>query len=373
MKNHVRYILGLVAALLLAVGWQTPARALDIGVSVGIAPPPLPVYVQPACPGLGYMWTPGYWAWDADINDYYWVPGAWVEAPEVGLYWTPPYWGWANGNYVFNAGYWGPSIGFYGGVNYGYGYNGYGYYGGYWNHDHFYYNREVNNVANIRASYAYSKEVADNRSRVSFNGGNGGTNLRATNAQLAAAHQHHIRATTAQRSEVRAAKADPSQRFAANHGTPAVTGTPRAGDYRAANARTASATQTPRAADTASTGKQQRAAAAKDTTATAQRTASAEKERTASADKERTASAEKESAASAERERAASAQRTASAEREHAAVERQHASAQTAHVAQTREPAVRAAAPAHVAHAAPSGGGAHPEAHAAPGPGDHHP
>lgn len=31
-----------------------------IFVSVAIAPPPLPVYSQPVCPGYGYMWTPGY-------------------------------------------------------------------------------------------------------------------------------------------------------------------------------------------------------------------------------------------------------------------------------------------------------------------------
>ena len=34
-------------------------------VSITVAPPPLPVYVQPVCPP-GYMWTPGYWAWGDD-------------------------------------------------------------------------------------------------------------------------------------------------------------------------------------------------------------------------------------------------------------------------------------------------------------------
>ena len=31
-------------------------------ISVGFAPPVLPVYVQPVCPEPGLMWTPGYWA-----------------------------------------------------------------------------------------------------------------------------------------------------------------------------------------------------------------------------------------------------------------------------------------------------------------------
>ena len=61
---------------------------IGVGISVGFAPPPLPVYEQPICPGDGYIWTPGYWAWDADGDDYYWVPGTWVEAPEVGFLWT---------------------------------------------------------------------------------------------------------------------------------------------------------------------------------------------------------------------------------------------------------------------------------------------
>ena len=34
-----------------------------IFVSVAIAPPALPVYPQPVCPGYGYMWTPGYWGY----------------------------------------------------------------------------------------------------------------------------------------------------------------------------------------------------------------------------------------------------------------------------------------------------------------------
>ncbi len=47
----------------------------QIGVAVSFGPPALPVYDQPLCPGDGYLWTPGYWAFDYDINDYYWVPG----------------------------------------------------------------------------------------------------------------------------------------------------------------------------------------------------------------------------------------------------------------------------------------------------------
>jgi hypothetical protein len=54
------------------------------------APPPLPEYDQPPCPGDDYIWTPGYWNYASD--GYYWVPGAWVSAPYQGALWTPGYW-----------------------------------------------------------------------------------------------------------------------------------------------------------------------------------------------------------------------------------------------------------------------------------------
>ena len=31
-----------------------------VGVSITIAPPPLPVYTQPMVPAAGFLWTPGY-------------------------------------------------------------------------------------------------------------------------------------------------------------------------------------------------------------------------------------------------------------------------------------------------------------------------
>ena len=64
---------------------------VGVGISVTFGPPALPVYEQPICPGDGYIWTPGYWAWDPDAGDYYWVPGTWILAPEVGYLWTPPW------------------------------------------------------------------------------------------------------------------------------------------------------------------------------------------------------------------------------------------------------------------------------------------
>src|SRR5215472_18993243 len=130
MKNFAAAIVfGLL--LFAIVPSSTPAQiAVGVGISVHIGPPALPVYAQPICPGAGYIWTPGYWAYGP--MGYYWVPGTWVVAPTPGFLWTPGYWGWGGGAYIWHAGYWGPHVGFYGGVNYGFGYFGAGFAGGYW-------------------------------------------------------------------------------------------------------------------------------------------------------------------------------------------------------------------------------------------------
>jgi hypothetical protein len=87
-----------------------PAKAqIAVGISIRVAPPAIPVYVQPACPVAGYLWTPGYWAY-GDVG-YYWVPGVWIAPPRVGLLWTPGYWGWGGGVYAWHGGYWGPHVG----------------------------------------------------------------------------------------------------------------------------------------------------------------------------------------------------------------------------------------------------------------------
>src|SRR5580704_15052373 len=174
--------------LFTAVMAAVPAASFGaVSVSITIAPPLLPVYSQPICPGEGYIWVPGYWAY-GDYG-YYWTPGTWVLAPFTGALWTPGYWGWGNGVYVWNEGYWGPQVGFYGGINYGFGYLGVGYAGGYWNNGSFYYNRTVNNVNTTIVHNVYSKTII-NRStmnRVSYNGGSGGTRARPTAAEFAAA------------------------------------------------------------------------------------------------------------------------------------------------------------------------------------------
>jgi WXXGXW repeat (2 copies) len=136
----------LLASALVATAFiAAPATAhAGVFVSVAVPPPAIPVYAQPEAPGDGYIWTPGYWAYGD--NGYYWVDGAWVYAPYEGALWTPGYWGWGGGFYAWHPGYWGRSIGYYGDVNYGFGYFGIGFYGGYWRDHHFFYNREYSRI-----------------------------------------------------------------------------------------------------------------------------------------------------------------------------------------------------------------------------------
>lgn len=205
----------------------------QIRVSIGFGPPALPVYEQPICPGDGYIWAPGYWAWAGD--DYYWVPGTWVEAPEPGLLWTPGYWGWDNGDYVFYNGYWGPTVGFYGGIDYGWGYTGRGYEGGRWQGDHFYYNRSVNNVNVTEVHNVYNQTVVNNYTtvnRVSYNGGNGGVEARPTPQEEAAAHQRHVPPVAAQVQHVQEARSNPELRASANHGKPPIAATPKPAAFK---------------------------------------------------------------------------------------------------------------------------------------------
>jgi len=205
----------------------------QVNISVTFGPPALPVYEQPQCPGDGYIWTPGYWAWSADDGDYYWVPGTWVLAPEVGYLWTPPYWGWTDGAYVFHAGYWGPHVGFYGGIDYGFGYFGNGFEGGRWDHDHFFYNRSVTNVNVVNVHNVYNERVVRNTTvnRVSYNGGQGGIEARPTHEQEVAEHERHLPPAAAQVKQRDDARGNRELRASANHGKPPIAATDRAGDF----------------------------------------------------------------------------------------------------------------------------------------------
>ncbi|MBS0530386.1 MAG: YXWGXW repeat-containing protein [Proteobacteria bacterium] len=223
--------------------WQAPAFAQTCscppgaGVASGVViradepPPPLPEYDQPPMPAPDYIWTPGYWAWNN--YDYYWVPGTWIEPPRPGLLWTPGYWAFGDGVYAFHRGYWGDHVGFYGGVDYGFGYGGHGYEGGRWENGHFFYNRVVNNFGNVHVTNVYEKNIVinNNNTRISFNGGKGGIEARPTPAEEAAAREQRVPPTRTQVEHARTASMNGALFQSNNHGKPAIAATPRAAAF----------------------------------------------------------------------------------------------------------------------------------------------
>lgn len=212
----------ILLALLLSL---VPASSFaGVLISVGIAPPVLPVYEQPPCPQPGWMWTPGYWAYGDD--GYYWVPGAWVPAPYEGALWTPPYWGWSGGIYIFHPGYWGPHVGYYGGVNYGFGYMGVGFVGGVWRGGFFAYNTAVMRVG-VGPGWGGNRVYVDrtiverntiiNNTHISYNGGPGGIRHDASPEERNAMRERHMGATSMQQEHMTAARSDRSF-YAKNNG-----------------------------------------------------------------------------------------------------------------------------------------------------------
>jgi len=211
---------------------------VDVDVVADTAPPAMPDYEQPECPSDGYLWQPGYWAYTPYRNDYYWVPGTWVAPPSPGVLWTPPYWGYEGSRFVFHVGYWGDHVGFYGGINYGYGYGGRGYYGGEWRGGRFNYNTAVVRVNTTVVHNTYiNKTVINNvvvNNHNSFNG-RGGVEVTPSPEEISASREHHLKPTPEQNSNQLAARGNPNQFHNTNPGGKPVFAAPKAMLYHPQN------------------------------------------------------------------------------------------------------------------------------------------
>jgi hypothetical protein len=225
----LRTIQSLLVTLSLAA---VPALALAqdynpcVSTAVGAPPPPLPAnQEQPPAPAANSMWTPGYWAWGQ--YGYSWVPGTWVAPPAVGLYWTPGYWASSLGVFTWSPGFWGPTVGFYGGINYGFGFFGSGFVGGVWRGNAFAYNTAFTNVNKTVIRNVYNNRTVFrgriHGSRVSFNGGHGGISARPTRADRVAARERHFGRTAAQVRHAEVAGHNRNNLVAFDHGKPPVT------------------------------------------------------------------------------------------------------------------------------------------------------
>lgn len=236
LRSSMRNLLA--AALMAAPMLALPAAQAQIGVSVSfnlhVAPPALPVYEQPPLPAPGYLWTPGYWGYGE--AGYFWVPGVWVQPPTAGLLWTPGYWGYEGGAYGWHEGYWGPHVGFYGGVNYGYGFGGVGFAGGEWRGGVFAYNRAAANFGSVRVTNVYEDRVIVERTtivnvdHVSFNGGVG-IQAHASAVEMQAANERHFEPTPNQVQHHSFAAQDRSQLASVNQGHPATMASSNINEY----------------------------------------------------------------------------------------------------------------------------------------------
>jgi hypothetical protein len=225
--HHLRTLLIAAAAVpLFALPSAQAQISIGIGIHIGIAPPALPVYVQPPIPGDGYIWTPGYWGYE-DAG-YYWVPGTWVIAPQPGYLWTPGYWGFEGGFYGWHGGYWGEHVGYYGGINYGFGYGGVGFFGGEWRGSHFFYNGAVANFGGgwHPTNVYVNRDVVIHNTIVNNNhyafAGPGGINHPASPQEQQWSHENHIQPTANQLQHQNFAAQDRGQLASVNHGRPAT-------------------------------------------------------------------------------------------------------------------------------------------------------
>jgi hypothetical protein len=227
--SKVKQIFAALAIAIFAGAAAMPARSdAAVFISVSFGPPALPVYYQPPAPAPNLIWQPGYWAWGS--AGYYWVPGTWVAAPRLGLLWTPGWWGWSGGYYAWHPGYWATHVGFYGGVNYGWGYFGHGYVGGAWYGNVFRYNTYVTHVNTTVVRNVYVDRtvyVNNNYNRISYNGGPGGINSRPTQEEMAAQREQHWTMTSEQREHVQTAQANRNYLASVNNGHPTETVAPR--------------------------------------------------------------------------------------------------------------------------------------------------
>ena len=226
----MRRFISTILLLLALVSMVMPAAIVAQTLIIRIAPPALPVTnslrslhtATSGRPGIGLMVRRVFLGpWNLGATAFCW------PALDAGLL------GMARRRLWLNAGYWGPHIGFYGGVNYGFGYGGVGYEGGRWNNGVFAYNRTVNNFGSISITNVYNQTVISNTSvtRVSFNGGTGGTAAQPTPQEQAAARETHVAATPTQTQHEQTASTNKTLLASVNHGSPAVAATSKPGEF----------------------------------------------------------------------------------------------------------------------------------------------
>jgi hypothetical protein len=166
-RNLARFIVPIFFALPVLASPSWSGAQIGVSITVGVMPPPIPVYAQPPIREEGYLWVPGYWEF-------------------------------FNGAYRWHPRYWGRHVGYYGGINYGFGYFGFGYIGGSWDHGRLCYNIAINNFGSHHITNVYRQAPRNvGRSRAAFVGSRCGTAARHSADEQRALSELQLRASGA--------------------------------------------------------------------------------------------------------------------------------------------------------------------------------
>jgi hypothetical protein len=104
-RRHLAFAgAALIAASALAGCVAEQPRPAERVVVVRPAPPPPRAEMQPPPPGERAVWDPGHWNWNG--RDYAWVPGHYIERPNVAMRWEPGHWVQERGSWVWVEGSW---------------------------------------------------------------------------------------------------------------------------------------------------------------------------------------------------------------------------------------------------------------------------
>jgi hypothetical protein len=98
---HRELLIAGLAVVALALPLASQAR---VDVDINVAPPPPRYEVVPA-PRVGFVWAPGYWAWDNGHRRHVWRRGHYVRERH-GHRWVPDRWAEHDGRYRYEPGRW---------------------------------------------------------------------------------------------------------------------------------------------------------------------------------------------------------------------------------------------------------------------------
>jgi hypothetical protein len=103
MTRDKPFLAAMLAVVLGALaGVHTAPAQAGVDIDVDIAPPVPRVVVAPP-PRVGFVWAPGYWAWNGRAH--VWHDGYWVHE-HPGYHWVADSWVARGPHYHYQRGHW---------------------------------------------------------------------------------------------------------------------------------------------------------------------------------------------------------------------------------------------------------------------------